>query len=105
MIIMISREIPPPKLPIKIGLDQIDEETVGVTILEAGVGVEGGTIVGGITLIGGTVGAIVVAIVDGVLVGVGVTVGAGGGVEIVAAGASGGLVAISFVELPSETTV
>jgi hypothetical protein len=38
-------------------------------------------------------------------VGVGVTVGAMGGVEIMAAGARGGLDAISLVELPSETTV
>jgi hypothetical protein len=38
-------------------------------------------------------------------VGVRVTVGATGGDEIMAAGARGGLVAISFVELPSETTV
>ena len=66
MIIMISREIPPPKLPIKIGLDQIDEEIVGVTVLEVGVGVEGGTIVGGITLIGGTDGVTVGVIIVGV---------------------------------------
>jgi len=66
MIIMKSREIPPPKLPIKIGLDQIDEEIVGVTVLEVGVGVEGETIVGGITLIGGTDGVTVGVIIVGV---------------------------------------
>ena len=34
MIIMIIREIPPPKLPIRRGLDHIDVDTVGVTFFE-----------------------------------------------------------------------
>ena len=64
---------------------------------------------GGVTVTGGTVGVIVGVIVEGVFVGVGVGVGVtvgGRGVDgIAAAGASGGLLAISLVELPSETTV
>jgi hypothetical protein len=39
MIMMIIKEIPPPKLPIRIGLDQIDVETAGegfLELLEAG---------------------------------------------------------------------
>lgn len=38
MIITIRSEIPPPKLPINIGLDQIDVEAVGVTVLDVGFG-------------------------------------------------------------------
>ena len=64
---------------------------------------------GGVTVTGGTVGVIVGVIVEGVFVGVGVGVGVtvgGRGVDgIAAAGANGGLLAISLVELPSETTV
>ncbi len=100
MIIMMIREIPPPKLPINIGLDQIDEVTVGVYVLGAGLGTKGVTVDGVITLIGGTVGGTLGVLTEevlegGIKVGVGVTDGGGGGVEIVAAGARGGLYAIS----------